>query len=96
MEKVVLTDRMLDIRAKRVAEIKALKKALDKELSEINKAVESFMDDIGVAEYATNHYVWKVTEIAKKTVDNDALKADGIYDSYLKDVSYRTVTAKGL
>ena len=96
MAKVVLTDRMLDIRAKRAAEIKALKKALDKELAEINGAVESFMDDLGVTEYATNHYVWKVTDVAKKTVDNDALKAAGIYENYLKDVSYRTVSSKSL
>ena len=57
---------------------------------EIDKIVKEYMsgqfrDGDKKVEIPGKKYIWTLTKSVRKSVDNDALKADGLYEKYLKE-----------
>ena len=86
--------------AKLIAEADRIQASIDKaeakladkksRLKEIDKIVKQYMsgqfrDGDKKVEIAGKKYTWTLTKSVRKTVDNDALKEDGIYEDYLKE-----------
>ena len=86
--------------SKLIAEADRIQAAIDKaeakleekksRLKEIDKIVKDYMsgqfrDGDKKVEIPGKKYIWTLTKSVRKTVDNNALKADGVYEKYLKE-----------
>ena len=86
--------------AKLIAEADRIQASIDKaeakladkksRLKEIDKIVKNYMsgqfrDGDKKVEIAGKKYTWTLTRTVRKSVDNAALKADGVYEKYLKE-----------
>lgn len=92
--------------AKLIAEADKLQAAIDKaetrlaekkdRLKEIDGIVKKYMsgkfrDGDKKVEIAGKKYTWTLTRTVRKSVDNAALKADGVYEKYLKEAETLTL-----
>ena len=92
--------------AKLIAEADRIQASIDKaeakladkksRLKEIDKIVKNYMsgqfrDGDKKVEIAGKKYTWTLSKSIRKTVDNDALKEDGIYEDYLKESETMTL-----
>lgn len=92
--------------AKLIAEADRIQASIDKaeaklqdkktRLKEIDKIVKQYMsgqfrDGDKKVEISGKKYTWTLTRSVRKTVDNDALKEDGIYEDYLKESETMTL-----
>ena len=71
--------------------------ALTKEIKELESSAESYKEQLMTymathdTKIKSNSYRYQLTKTARKSVDSDALKKDGLYDKYLKDSSYTSM-----
>lgn len=62
---------------------------LAKKVEELKKALTAYMDIHGMDGIGNSDLYYKYSTSTRKSVDTDKMKSEGIYDSYVKEISYK-------
>ena len=91
---VVLGDRALDNRIRKIKELEAQKKALEAEINSLKDEIRRDMTARSEEEHRTKNYVIRFKQIVSNSFDSKAFKAENpeMYASYLVQGSTKRLT----
>jgi len=92
----MMTNRQLDNRMKKLEELEAQIKALEKQLESVKDEVKADLEEKNEDEYNTGSYVIRYKLVSQKRLDSTSLKSDlpDVYAKYSKESSYKKFTYK--
>lgn len=92
-----MTERMLSNRLRKLQELEAMQKELEKQIEEVKAEIRADMESKGLQEQRCGEYVLRFATIVSNRFDSKSFRADHerLYKSYLKPSEYRrfTITA---
>lgn len=91
---MVLTDRQIDNRAKKIKALEAEKKALEEAINALKEELKYFFDYAGLTETETTGYKIIFKDIESTRFDTKTFKKEhkNLYDKYNKTIGYKRLT----